>query len=118
MSITATAMTDVTETSFVTAADQRTDLVALLAAGVLRLAAERAGVERKRMRTPEPRSQSIAITPSISSRYDLLSTRGQSVYAGQTGRPARRGAGAGDGAQRVPSPAAAKAADTGKGASR
>lgn len=96
----------------------RADLVALLAAGLLRLAAERNGVARKRMRAPEPRTQSPAASPSISARYDLLTPGEQSVYARQKGRPAEREAGAGDGAQETPSPAAVGDADAAKGARR
>lgn len=99
-------------------ADRRAEIAAILAAGLLRLSAERAPVARKRMRTPEPRSQTPAASHSISSRYDLLRSRDQSVYRGQTGRPARRGAGAGDGAQRAPGPAAAQGAEPEEGAGR
>jgi hypothetical protein len=74
-----------------TVAERRAEIAGILAAGVLRLAAERAGVERKRMRTPELRFQTPAVTPPISSRYDLLSPSDQSVGVARQGeaQPAR-----------------------------
>ncbi|MCC6738238.1 MAG: hypothetical protein IT452_04270 [Planctomycetia bacterium] len=116
--VTDTVKTTVTDTVEALAADRRAEIASILALGLLRRQAEHAGVVGKRMRTPEPRSQLPPVTPLLAERYDLLSPGSIRPYAGQTGRPARRGAGAGDGAQRAPFPAAAKAADTEQGASR